>query len=118
MTKKNKAIHVLIKHPNKKAEFIDIPNTLEAFQNAVDGYIEALTVCDHLVVVCDEEGVIKEKDYNTRVCGIDFFGTIVICGTKGEKFTSIPVDDKNTKRIFAKLFAEGDAPDGMDENHE
>ena len=42
--------------------------------------------------------------HNCNVCGIDFVGTIVICGVEGEEFADLPGDFKNWKNIFKSLW--------------
>ena len=84
-------ISVLRKAPGKAPERIEIENTLEALQWEVGGYIEAVTLPGKgAVVICDEEGRLKGKPANCRVCGILFVGTILIAGVDGEEFTDVP----------------------------
>lgn len=83
-------IKVIRKAPNKAPERIEIENTLEALQWEVGGYIETVTLASDLVVICDEEGRLKGKAANCRICGIRFVGTILIAGVDGEEFTDVP----------------------------
>ena len=87
---KQKQIMVVIKEPGKKPvvdPFFD--NTLEAFQKAVGGYIETVTLASDLVIICNEEGRILGLPHNCEVCGVDFCGTILAVGTKREEFASL-----------------------------
>lgn len=68
----------------------EIDNTLEAMQAEVGGYIETVTVCSDLVIVCDEEGLLKGLPHNTNLLGADFYGPIFFCGVKGDEFCDVP----------------------------
>ena len=67
---------------------IDIENTLEALQKAVGGYIETSWVNDETVIICDEEGRIKNKPKND-FGGYDFVGDLLIVGIDGENFGDV-----------------------------
>ena len=84
-------MRVIYKAPGKEPEERDIPNTLAALQEAVGGYIETVTVCSDMVVICDEEGRLKGKEQNCTVCGADFVGPILFVGVDGENFTDCPL---------------------------
>ena len=103
MEKDNK-IRVLIKPAGESAYFAEVENTLESLQSIVGGYIETVTLAEDLVVICDEEGVIKNSRYNCSICGVQFFGAILICGVSGDEFASIPVSDESVKKLFETLF--------------
>jgi len=93
---------VLTKQPGCMYREKDIPNTLEALQEAVDGYIETVTIhgaTKDIVVICDEEGRLKGKEPNCTIAGVSFVGSIVICGVDGEDFTDCPYDIKFLKLI-------------------
>lgn len=87
---KENQILVMVKKPGEQPAvepFFD--NTLEAFQEAVGGYIETVTLADDVVIICNEEGRLMGLPYNVTVGRIDFVGTIVIAGVKGDEFSSI-----------------------------
>ena len=69
----------------------EIDNTLEALQKAVGGYIEAVTIAEDAVIICDEEGLLKRLPYNCNVCGHDLVGTILVLGVDGDEFTDVPL---------------------------
>lgn len=87
---KQKNILVVIKEPGK-APHVEpcFPNTLEAFQKAVGGYIETLTLCEDLVLIVNEEGLLQELPFNCKVCNVPLVGTIVAAGVAGDKFAGI-----------------------------
>lgn len=84
-------MRVIVKEPGRPPVDKDIPNTLEALQKAVDGYIECVTVAEDLVIICDEEGWLRLKRPNCEVLGNLFVGTILFVGAKGEEFTDCPI---------------------------
>ena len=78
-----KQILVVQKHPGQQASIEPLlENTLEAFQKFVGGHIEVVSVCQDLVIVCNEEGRLLNLPYNTNVCGFDFYGPILAVGVK------------------------------------
>ena len=68
-------------------------NTLKALQREVSGYIETVTIASDEVIICNEEGRILGLPDNCRVCGVDFVGTVLIVGTKGDEFCDVPEAD-------------------------
>lgn len=76
---------VIVKEPGKPAEVKDIPNTLDALQKAVGGYIETVHIATNLVAIVDEEGKLKGKPSNV----LGLVGTIVFAGIKKERFGDI-----------------------------
>ena len=85
-------MRVLIKQPGEPWEVSDVRNTLEGFQEAVGGYIETYTVDPErgLVLICDEEGRLNGKEHNLTIEGIEFVGTLLLCGVDGDEFTDVP----------------------------
>lgn len=81
------------KKPGCAPEIIEVDNTLAALQTEVGGYIETVTIASDAVIICNEEGRILGLPDNCRVCGVDFVGTVLIVGTKGEEFCDVsPID--------------------------
>lgn len=78
-------MRVIIKEPGKLGYAKDIPNTLEALQAEVGGYIEVVHINGLLVAVINEEGRLMNLKEN--ICGL--VGTVVLCGESGEEFTDI-----------------------------
>lgn len=52
-------IKALLFEPGKKPKDIEIENSLEAFQEAVKGYIETLSISETVVLIANEEGLIR-----------------------------------------------------------
>lgn len=78
------------KKPGCAPELIDIDNTLKALQAEVDGYIETVTIASDVVVICNEEGVLRGMPYNCRFVGVDFVGTILVVGCNKDEFCDAP----------------------------
>lgn len=88
-------------------EIIEVENTLEALQQEVCGYIEAVTLPYGAVLICNEEGRILGLPDNGRVCGVDVVGTVLIVGTKGEELCDVPAIDG-----FVEVLRPAGVPDG------
>lgn len=77
-----------------------IPNTLEAMQELVGGYIETVTLEDGLVLICDEEGRLNDRSPNAAVVSKygeqDICGDFFICGAKGDEFAGL----RDTKEML------------------
>ena len=88
---KQDKILVVIKRPGEEA-YVEptFPNTLEAFQREVGGYIETCRMAEDLVLVVNEEGLLDGLPYNCKVCGQPFVGTVVAVSTDQDEFASIP----------------------------
>ena len=105
-------IFVLTKRPGCAPRHVWVSNSLEALQKAVGGYIETVTIAEDLVILCDEEGRLKDKPYNCTICGVDFVGDIVMAGVAGEEFADLPTDWDGMKRAFPELWTEPKKQEG------
>ena len=87
---KENQILVVIKEPGQAPRVEPLfDNTLEAFKKAVGGWIEAVTISEDLVIICNEEGRLKKLPPNVSVLGIGFVGTIIAVGVMGDEFASL-----------------------------
>ena len=86
-------IRVLKFQPGKAPEEVTLPNTLEAFQSAVGGYIETLGLDGGAVLVCNEEGKLRGLPANRRVGGDTIAGTFLIAGSADGEFCSLSEED-------------------------
>lgn len=89
-------IKVIIKRPDEKIGHVEqIENTLEAFQEIVEGYIEVHAMgYKGAIMICNEEGKPLQKNFTILEYGFfgaKVMGTVVICGTDGEDFTDVPI---------------------------
>lgn len=85
-------ITVLRKAPGEPWQVGTVANELQALQAAVGGYIETVTLWADAMVICDEEGRLKDYKENCEICGVDFYGTILIAGVDGENLADVPAD--------------------------
>ena len=87
---KEAQILICVKYPGEEPRVEPLfDNTLEAFQEAVGGYIETVTLCTDLVLIVNEEGRIKGLPYNTTICGCQLYGPVLAVSTKGDEFASL-----------------------------
>jgi len=101
-------ISVLIVEPHKLPRTTQIPNTLEALQGAVGGYIQAIYPYDDPVaIVCDEEAKLTGKELNRALCYANgdpydiIAGDFLIVGLTEDDFGSL-TDELMEK--YYKLF--------------
>lgn len=97
-------IRVLTKRPGQPPRSTWIANNLKNLQNYVGGLIETVTLTADTVVICDEEGRLKGKEYNCNICGVDFVGDIIICGVTGDEFADLPIEYSDAKLMFKNLW--------------
>lgn len=93
-------IRVLVKEPGKAAELREIPNTLEALQGIVGGYIEAVWLSDNSVIVCNEEGKLQRLPVNFRIFGYVIVGTALFAGVSGDEFCSLTDEQVQSIKII------------------
>ena len=67
----------------------NVSDTLEALQKAVGGYIEAVTVLEGVVVLCNEEGRLMGLPENRSFFLSGICGDCLICGVDGEELASL-----------------------------
>lgn len=97
-------IFALVKEPGKLPEIKKIQNTLDAFQKAVGGYIETVTLEPDCIIICNEEGRLYGLPFNCHIANLDFYGTIVAVGSTGDDFCSIPRTIDELKKFMPSVF--------------
>ena len=105
-----KKISALVKRPGQPPRHVWVTDGLEALQKAVGGYIECITRGE-FVVICDEEGRLKGKEYNCTVFGYRLVGDIVIVGRDLDdegndtgELADLPYKWDEIKEIFPQLW--------------
>lgn len=98
-------IKCIIKRPDEQYGHVtNISCSLENLQKTVEGYIEAITLRDDLVIICNEEGKIKGLEPNFRIGSRLLFdticGTVIVIGTNEDEFADIPISFADWKRIL------------------
>lgn len=102
----SKKISCLVKRPGEPPRHVNISDSLENLQKTVGGYIETVTLMKDLVLICDEEGLLKNTKFNVKLLGMQLFGPIIICGTAGEEFADLPVSWAKLKELLPELWKE------------
>lgn len=102
-----KNIHVIIKCAGNDAYFADIENSEDVFGALVGGRAEMTVLAGNLVAVCSEDACMNGERYNVSICGKQFFGTVLVCGIRGDVFTDLPIEDGTARRVLCSLFADG-----------
>ena len=103
-------ITVIKKEPGKASELIPLfENSLSAFQEAVGGNIESVTLFSDFCFICNEDGLALGLPYNCNICGVDFFGTVIGVGVHGDEFTSVPAAHTNSVIKMMDMGKEGGA---------
>lgn len=98
-------ITIYLKRPAEQPVSMTIPNTLEAFQRLVDGYIETVRVASDLVIICNEEGKLLGLPENVDIGGDVLVGNIVFASVNGEEFDDAP-DWELMADLFQEIFVE------------
>lgn len=101
-------IKVIVKRPDEMYGHVTyMSNTLKAFQTAVGGNIETVTLVSaeerRTIMICNEEGKILnlEKNFKFGTVLPDVIkGTVVICGVDGEEFADVPITFESWKMLL------------------
>ncbi|MBR3964580.1 MAG: DUF3846 domain-containing protein [Clostridia bacterium] len=105
-TKKQGKIRAIVKKPGAAAYSAPIDNELGALQREVGGLIETVTLAKNFCVICNEEGRILGLDFNVWLCGVDFYGPILLVGFDGEYFCDLPMTYSEAKEFLPPSFFE------------
>ena len=101
ITEPSGKIKVVVQNPGEISRIVTIPNTEEAMQELVGGYIEVHHISGSLLLVMDEEGRLKGLPENVRCVQ---YGTIVgpvfITADKDEDFRSLTSEEIQTARAW------------------
>lgn len=87
----------IIKLSPEEVEVKEVENTLEELQSEVDGYIETLYLGNGYIIICNEEGKLRQLPFTAVVTnGIKqepLVGNILICKVDEENFISLSEED-------------------------
>lgn len=77
-----------------KAEIIEIEGEtvgeqLKSLQKLVGGHITTVTIAEDCCLVCDDEGLLKDKPVNENLGG-RLVGDVLVVGVNGDDFTDVP----------------------------
>lgn len=79
---------------------MSINNDLESLQHMVGGYIEMLTLCSDLVVICNEDGRLMGLPHCCTIAGVDFVGPVIVAGKKGDDLCSVTTSMDLFRRVW------------------
>ena len=106
-----KKIKCIVKRPDEQFGHVTwVSDSLENLQKTVGGYIETVTLDNGVVLICNEEGKLRDMPYNftlRRMRGVitvqsAIFGTVVACGAEGDEFADIPIDFNEWKALLCE----------------
>lgn len=103
MGTKQKMIRAIIKKPQEKyGHAEEIPNTLEALQKEVGGFIETVPLCStadgkEAIFICNEEGLLMNLPMQNN---LPFAGTVLVVGVDGEEFCDCPFSMRFWERMI------------------
>jgi len=105
MAKKKPAdkIRVIVKNPGEAPKEREVPNTLEALQALVGGYIEAVPLSRDAVILVNEEGKLRGMAPNVMYFDDVLVGPVVLVGARGEEFVDAPVPARDARHIFREV---------------
>ena len=87
-------MRVIIVEPNQAPKVELIKNTLEAQQEVVGGYIEEIYLANDAVVICNEEGKMRDLDANRKIGSDIIAGTFFIAGDDGSEYLVSLTDEQ------------------------
>ena len=112
-----KKIKCIVKRPDEQFGHMTwVSDSLENLQKTVGGYIETVTLDNGVVLICNEEGKLRDMPYNfSALCSAhaydayvewreQLFGTVIVCGTNPTKdtFADIPIDFNEWKALLCE----------------
>ena len=107
-----KKIKCIVKRPDEQFGHVTwVSDSLENLQKTVGGYIETVTLDNGVVLICNEEGKIRDMPYNFTLRRIllgiipihnPIFGTVIACGASGDEFADIPIDFNEWKSLLCE----------------
>ncbi|RSX50260.1 DUF3846 domain-containing protein [Bifidobacterium callimiconis] len=104
-----KTINAIIVEPGRPPRAAEIPDTLEAKQHIVDGYIESVPIADDVSLYCNEEGKLNGlplnralHDRNGDIYEI-IAGTFLITGYNPSTGEDESLNDEQTEH-YTRMF--------------
>lgn len=95
-------MRIVVKNIGKQAEIVEIKNELKPLQQIVGGYIEVLPLSNEILMVCNEEGKLKDLPVNFKLNingHTDFIvGNVLFVGRNDVDFDSL--SDEQIKVLY------------------
>jgi hypothetical protein len=107
-------MRVVVKHPNQPAvqEDVDVSDMLAAMQKLVGGYVQAVKVGPNVVVLCDEDGLAKNKPDNCGFVGsIVFVEEVLISPDEGYEWGPLSDDNLRKAVVWCQRYGTTKHPD-------
>lgn len=108
-------IKVIIKRPDEQFGHVTwVSDSLENLQKTVGGYIETVTLDNGVVLICNEEGKLRDMSYNfSALCSAHaydayvewreaLYGTVIACGAEEDQLTDVPIDFNEWKALLCE----------------
>ena len=111
----SKKIKCIVKRPDEQFGHVTwISDSLKNLSNTVGGYIETVTLDNGVVLICNEEGKLRNMPYNfSALCSAHaydayvewrevLYGMVIACGIEGDVFADIPIDFNEWKSLLCE----------------
>lgn len=82
-------IRILYKQPGRHIRTLMVKDSLQSFQNLVGGRIEVIGLFRDVVMICNEEGKIRDLPKNFAYGFDTICGPVVFASTSGEDLNSL-----------------------------
>lgn len=80
----------IIKEVGKEPRIIEIENTLKTLQSLVEGYIETISLPGNIILICNEEGKLKNMPHNFSLNCDVIVGPVLFVSFNGiDSFTDL-----------------------------
>ena len=99
-------IKCYVKAPGGKLQQMDLDNEVGVFQGFVGGYIEVVHITRNIVMICTEEGKLRNMEPNFGWLGDVIVGPVIFCGVDGEEFADMPLEFSEFKPHFEAIAKE------------
>jgi hypothetical protein len=101
--RRSSRMKIVIVEPNKDPYVAMINNKLEEFQAIVDGWIETVSFTGELLIICNEEGKIRNLPVNRELGWDKICGTFFVIGNDAPEFRSLTDEECTLAMNFFKL---------------
>ncbi len=113
-----KKIKCIVKRPDEQFGHVTwVSDSLENLQKTVGGYIETVTLDNGVVLICNEEGRVRDMPYNFTLRFLYYFnpsdavevrphqmifGTVIACGAEEDQLADVPIDFNEWKALLCE----------------
>lgn len=89
---------VLRKKVGSDWEVVEIENMLEAICNEIEGGADIVHIAQDGCIITKSNNIFDDSKFNTRLYGLQLFGTVLIVGVDGDEFCDLPCPDMWVER--------------------